>query len=432
MAAERPRRLLGLRPQPQHRVSSSSWRRRPRSRADALDKRLQAKCFKIRGCSVRTSAETQPCRCRACAKYYFIMDSLRVLRVDGRDYEPCSRGLAAYRVPGWELLFKLLYEDATMQWAPKELEALGLQVAFDDTLQELEVDGIPGGTTPVPQDPPSPAPAQPPRSGKGSAKTPGATPQGQPSAKQAKKDDVDVDVDIEPVAGAGGEWGENAAAAAAEHMEELHSQTSTSLPSADGEAYHRRDVRRRVPGPHRRGRERLAAATWNTRAAVWANAGAVLQDVEDEMQTINERGLEFALIQEDAPPWERVAEPPESPSWCWVCNDKAPTDTAIAIRRRWEQNIVDIKCKGKWVGVLLTKSDGHIALVSALMPTSWDTVESWIKTLASIGEALRHWCAAHSVRETIIGADWNIDLQKDDALCHMRAHLDVPCGTQTS
>lgn len=58
----------------------------------------------------------------------------------------------------------MLYEDAAVQWVPEGVEALGLQVDFDDTLQEFEVDEIPGGSTPVPQEVESPAPAQPPRS----------------------------------------------------------------------------------------------------------------------------------------------------------------------------------------------------------------------------------------------------------------------------
>lgn len=95
----------------------------------------------------------------------------------------------------------------------------------------------------------------------------------------------------------------------------------------------------------------------------------------------------------------------------------APADTAIAMRRRWEHTIVDIRCNEKWVALLLaTQSDVHIALVSAHMPTSWDTEERWITMLASLANELRQWGAAHRLRDVCVGADWNIDLQKDDVL----------------
>lgn len=66
-----------------------------------------------------------------------------------------------------------------------------------------------------------------------------------------------------------------------------------------------------------------------------------------EMQVFNERGREFAFIQEAAPPFERVAERPANSAWCCV---------RIAIRKRW-----DIREDDKWLALLLaTKSDGHI------------------------------------------------------------------------
>lgn len=149
----------------------------------------------------------------------------------------------------------------------------------------------------------------------------------------------------------------------------------------------------------------MAAASWN-RAAGWANAEAVVQDLDDEMRDLNGRGLECALIQEAAPPFERGAEPPATPAWCWVGKEMAPADTAIAMRRRWEHNIVDIKYNEKWVALLLaTQSDGHIALVSAHMPKIWDTEERWITTLASLGNVLRQWGAANRLREVCVGAD---------------------------
>lgn len=188
-----------------------------RATADLVDKRLQAKSFKVRGCSVRASAETHPSRRRACAKYYAIIVSLRRLRVEGKDYEPCARGLAAYRLPTWGTLFKVLYDDATVQWNVKELEALGLQVDFDETLEEKE--GMEGAATPRPMEEASPQSAQPPRSATSAAKTPAAAPQDEPPAKQAKKDESDAVIGEEPVAGDGDEWDQEAVAAAQDdHM----------------------------------------------------------------------------------------------------------------------------------------------------------------------------------------------------------------------
>lgn len=129
--------------------------------------------------------------------------------------------MAAYRLPRWELLFKVLYDDATVQWDVKELEAFGLQVDFDETLQEMGIDPNEGSATPQPTHLVQPEPAQPPRPATSAAKTPGAAPQGEPPAKQAKRSDGDADVDIEAVAGAGDEWDEEATAAAADDADAM-------------------------------------------------------------------------------------------------------------------------------------------------------------------------------------------------------------------
>lgn len=172
-----------------------------------------------------------------------------------------------------------------------------------------------------------------------------------------------------------------------------------------------------MPGPHRKGRERVAVATWNTRAAGWAQAEAVIQDLEDEMRHSQERGVDIVLLQEASPLWEKEAEPPASPAWCWLCNPKAPSDTAVAMRRKWETQIRDIESHDKWLARLIEVQNGEFMAIATLhMPTSWDTEERWISTLAALGAALRRWRADRRVAETAIGGDFNIDLDKDDPL----------------
>lgn len=67
-----------------------------------------------------------------------MFDSLRTLRVEGHDYEGCSRGLTAYRILGWEQLFRVSVDDGATIYNYPELRMLGLDLDNDEESCELE------------------------------------------------------------------------------------------------------------------------------------------------------------------------------------------------------------------------------------------------------------------------------------------------------
>lgn len=73
--------------------------------ADALDPALHANELSRRSRRRRSPS----LRRRACAKDSNFIDSLRTLRVDGKDSEGCSRSLAACRRFGWGQLCRVSY-----------------------------------------------------------------------------------------------------------------------------------------------------------------------------------------------------------------------------------------------------------------------------------------------------------------------------------
>lgn len=117
-------------------------------------------------------------------------------------------------------------------------------------------------------------------------------------------------------------------------------------------------------------------------------------------------------MQEMAVPAAAAEAPSQCEGYEWVRNPVRPWDSALAMRSRWADRIVEVAHGHHWLAgtVAGLGTDRYCTVLPAHMPTSWAADIVWAEALGEVDGCFTATHRRGMPQHVILAADWNVDV----------------------